>query len=129
LEDAIGDHEVKQVEHNLNIQLELIEQAIQQNKIEPENLPIMFIRVRSPKQMQELAGRLKHLLHLLTGFVFPKCSEVNARDYAETLKNISRDRRAPIYGMPILETPDLLSKETRTEAFGELSAVLHQYQD
>lgn len=129
LEDAIGDHEVEQAEHNLNIQLERIEQAIQQNKIEPENLPLMFVRVRSPQQLQELASRLKRFLHLLTGFVFPKCSGVNARDYAETLENISRDRRAPIYGMPILETPDLLSKETRPEAFGELSAVLHQYQD
>ncbi len=129
LEDAIGDHEVKRAEHNVSRQLELIEQAIQHRKIKPDHLPFMFVRVRSPKQLLQLADTLKPALHLLTGFVFPKFSAENARDYVEALEGISGDMTVPLYGMPILETPDLLMKETRAAALSEMSMILHQHQD
>ncbi|MGG8473420.1 HpcH/HpaI aldolase/citrate lyase family protein, partial [Rahnella sp. PAMC25617] len=63
-------------------------------------------------------------LQLLTGFVFPKYSVHNAKDYLDSLKQASSQTQTTLYGMPILETPDLLEKETRYTVLSELKQIL-----
>ncbi|WP_343311347.1 HpcH/HpaI aldolase/citrate lyase family protein [Bacillus atrophaeus] len=129
LEDAVGDDEVKQAEHNLKHQLERIDQAVQQRKQLAEHFPFMFVRVRSPQQLKTLADMLPHSLHLLTGFVFPKCSIENANLYFEALQEVSQQYGTVLYGMPILETPDVLSKKTRMDVLSELHMIFQQNKD
>ncbi|ATH94273.1 citrate lyase subunit beta [Bacillus glycinifermentans] len=129
LEDSIGDCEVLQAENNLVSQADIIYQAQKLRNINPDVLPLMFIRVREPEQMLELGNKLGRALHLFTGFVFPKFSTFNAEHYLDTLSKLSKESGITLYGMPIFETPDLLAMETRRKALEELKSTLVFYQD
>lgn len=129
LEDSIGDCEVLQAENNLVSQADIIYQAQKLRHIDPDVLPLMFIRVREPEQMLELGNKLGRALHLFTGFVFPKFSTFNAEHYLDTLTKLSKESGITLYGMPIFETPDLLAMETRRKALEELKSTLVFYQD
>ena len=124
LEDAIGDQEVDMAEQNIVAQLTCLSETIHQSPEMAEHLPLLFIRVRSPKQLLKMADLLGSSLHLLTGFVFPKCSVHNAKEYVDSLKRASAQTQKTLYGMPILETPDLLEKETRYQVLSELKQIM-----
>lgn len=124
LEDAIGDQEVDMAEQNIVAQLTCLSETIHHSPEIAEHLPLLFIRVRSPKQLLKMADLLGSSLHLLTGFVFPKCSIHNAKEYVDSLKQASAQTQKTLYGMPILETPDLLEKETRYQVLSELKQIM-----
>ncbi len=124
LEDAIGDQEVDMAEQNLVAQLTSLKEKVTHAPETAEHLPLIFIRVRSPKQLLKMADLLGSSLQLLTGFVFPKCSVHNAKEYLDSLKQASAKTQTILYGMPILETPDLLEKETRYTVLSELKQIL-----
>ncbi|MGE6631941.1 HpcH/HpaI aldolase/citrate lyase family protein [Bacillus sp. NPDC077027] len=129
LEDAIGDHEVEAAEHMLVKQLAYLKEELVHSPDLANRLPLLFVRVRSPEQLLRLAGMLDRSIHLLTGFVFPKCSTYNAKQYLTNLRFISTQVNIHLYGMPILETPDLLDKETRTAALSELKQIILEYEE
>ncbi|MGX9292580.1 HpcH/HpaI aldolase/citrate lyase family protein [Bacillus sp. A015] len=124
LEDAIGDQEVDMAEQNVVAQLASLKEKLTRFPETAEHLPLLFIRVRSPKQLLKMADLLGSSLHLLTGFVFPKCSVHNAKEYLNSLKRASAQTKTTLYGMPILETPDLLEKETRYAVLSELKQIM-----
>ena len=93
LEDAIGDQEVDMAEQNVVAQLASLKEKLTHFPETAEHLPLLFIRVRSPKQLLKMADLLGSSLHLLTGFVFPKCSVHNAKAYLDSLKRASHKRR------------------------------------
>lgn len=124
LEDAIGDQEVDMAEQNLVAQLTFLSEKLTHSPETAEHLPLLFIRVRSPKQLLNMANLLGSSLHLLTGFVFPKCSVHNAKEYVDSLKQASAQTKTKLYGMPILETPDLLEKETRYQVLSDLKQIM-----
>lgn len=124
LEDAIGDQEVEMAEQNIVAQLTCLQQKLTHSPDAAEYLPFLFIRVRSPKQLLKMADLLGPSLYLLTGFVFPKCSVHNAKEYLDSLKLAAAQANTRLYGMPILETPDLLEKETRFAVLSELKQIM-----
>ncbi|MFQ3544102.1 HpcH/HpaI aldolase/citrate lyase family protein [Halobacillus rhizosphaerae] len=125
LEDAIGDEEVKLAEQNVIQQLKKIYQSVDQD----ECFPFLFIRVRTPEQMKFVAKQLGEAADLLTGFVFPKLSSDNVDEYFSSLIVITQELNITLYGMPILETADLLDKRTREARFNHLSERFGAYQD
>ncbi|MFS0655400.1 HpcH/HpaI aldolase/citrate lyase family protein [Bacillus sp. 179-C3.3 HS] len=124
LEDAIGDQEVEMAEQNLVTQLTSLQEKLVRSSEMAEHLPLLFIRVRSPKQLLKMTELLGSSLHILTGFVFPKCSVHNAKDYLDSLKWAEQQTKTRLYGMPILETPDLIEKETRYSVLAELKQIM-----
>ena len=81
LEDAVGDHEVEQAERQLINHMQQIDAAIQDGRLTEETTPLIFVRVRSARQMVEIAERLGDALKNLVGFIFPKFSSDNAEDF------------------------------------------------
>ncbi|OLP65704.1 hypothetical protein BACPU_13220 [Bacillus pumilus] len=129
LEDAIGDQEVEMAEQNLVTQLTNLMEKMTQSPEMAEHLPLLFIRVRSPKQLLKMTDLLGSSLRVLTGFVFPKCSVHNAKDYLDSLKRAAVQANTRLYGMPILETPDLIEKETRFSVLSELKQIMLKDQE
>ncbi len=129
LEDAIGDREVKQAEELLTAHLQILYEALQNEEMQYEMLPLIFVRVRNPEQITRIAALAGQTLSLLTGFIFPKFSYDNGRYYFRALEKINQSLGTKLYGMPILETQDIIYWETRQETLGKINEILGEYHD
>ena len=118
LEDAVQDAAVLAAERELYKTLRFI----YSNK--KEDLPLLFIRVRSFEQMERVEETLDEAREIITGYIFPKFDLRNAEDYLKTTEKISRFRQNPIYIMPILESKPIADLKTRVHTLTELRAML-----
>ncbi|WP_088226703.1 HpcH/HpaI aldolase/citrate lyase family protein [Desulfosporosinus sp. FKB] len=128
LEDSIGDTEVPLAEENLTAQVRRLALALEEGELSNEDLPLIFIRVRDPEQMLRLFNRLEGFSKLLTGFVFPKFSSDSFR-YLEILRDLNYQSSDRFYGMPIIESPQVMYRETRNQELAEIKRLLDLYQD
>ncbi len=96
LEDSIGDAELPEAEANLREILTALKDT--------ENLPLMFIRVRTPSHLAQLYEYLNDRLDIVTGFVLPKFDMSNIEEYFEVMDYINRGLDKPKYIMPIIES-------------------------
>ncbi|XMB28903.1 HpcH/HpaI aldolase/citrate lyase family protein [Paenibacillus sp. BR2-3] len=132
LEDAIGDAEVDSAEQSIIRHLAYLAAYAENEKNPSSSLPLIFVRVRNPDQLQQLIFRLGSLTAILTGFVFPKFSVENGVEYFEILAdyNNSRSYSAPVlYGMPILESASIIYRESRLESLLSIRGLLSEYRD
>lgn len=129
LEDAIGDDKVDEGEKMVLQQLRKLSTAVKNGDMDYQDIPLMFVRVRDTGQMMRIVEEGEDVLHLLTGFVFPKFSLKNGVAFFQALKQINKSLEKPMYGMPILETQDILYKETRLETLNYIHHILKQYHD
>ncbi|MBB5121188.1 ATP/GTP-binding protein [Streptomyces eurocidicus] len=125
LEDSIGDEEVEGAEENLVRQFaELDRQAA-----DGRSLPLLFVRVREPGQITDLVRRLGPAGRLLSGFVLPKFTEERGVPFLEALALAEGDCGRRLFAMPVLESPELLHLETRTEALAGIARTVDKYRD
>lgn len=132
LEDAIGDGEVDYAEESIVRHLAFLSAYTENEPDKGGSLPLLFIRVRNPEQLQQLIFRLGTFITMLTGFVFPKFSMENGADYFEAIAdyNSSRSYSAPVlYGMPILESAPIIYRESRLDTLLAIRDLLAEYRD
>jgi len=127
LEDAVGDSRLEEAEQMLIQHISNINRAVEEQKVLVEELPLIFIRVRSPQQMKRVTQQLGRLQRVLTGYVFPKFSYEAGKDYLEILKNNNSEDMV-LYGMPVLETADIVYKEIRIQTLNKIKELLEAYQ-
>ncbi|MCQ6275562.1 HpcH/HpaI aldolase/citrate lyase family protein [Bacillus sp. V3B] len=126
LEDAVGDNQLQEAENQLLKHLEAIYYALEEQKITIEDLPLIFIRVREPEHLRKLTVKLGYFQQVLTGYVFPKFSYNNGKEFLEILEENNRDNLV-LYGMPILESSDILYKESRMKTLLDIKNLLDPY--
>ncbi|MEV5959688.1 HpcH/HpaI aldolase/citrate lyase family protein [Streptomyces sp. NPDC051987] len=125
LEDSIGDEDVVAGEENLVRQFaELAER--ERAGVE---LPLLFIRVREPEQISDLVRRLGASVSLLSGFVFPKFTEERGIPFLQALDGAALSSGRRLFGMPVLETPELMYRETRVDALEGIARAVDKYRD
>lgn len=122
LEDSIGDGEVSGAEDNL------VRQFTDLAAREAET-PLLFIRVREPRQITDLAHRLGPAVALLSGFVLPKFTEERGVPFLEALTAAEAAAGRRLFAMPVLESPELLHLETRTETLDGIARTVDKYRD
>ncbi|MFF2192532.1 HpcH/HpaI aldolase/citrate lyase family protein [Streptomyces sp. NPDC058157] len=126
LEDSISDADVVDGEENLVRQFA----ALEAEGPAAGELPLLFIRVRTPEQIPDLVRRLGRSARNLAGFVLPKFTEsrgtafLDAVAHAEAVGGLAR-----LYAMPVLETPDLLHLETRVQALAGISRTVNRHRE
>ncbi|MFC8344989.1 HpcH/HpaI aldolase/citrate lyase family protein [Streptomyces sp. NPDC057280] len=123
LEDSIGDEDVAAGEENLVRQF--ADLAARQD-VEP---PLLFIRVRTPEQIPDLVQRLGGTVRLLSGFVFPKFTEERGIPFLEALATAEHASGRRLFGMPVLETPELMYRESRVDALEGIARAVDKYRD
>ena len=128
LEDAVGDLHMTAALHNLQQTFEVLAAAVEQGAVMQDDLPLLFIRPRNPEQLTEVTALLGPLQHQLTGYVFPKFRLQNADAYLTELEE-QRMKGYSLYGMPILETSDILYKEQRPETLLAIREKLVRHYD
>lgn len=129
LEDAVGDLEVEQAEAWLISHMAKVNEAAASGRLTEETAPLIFIRVRSVQQMSEVAERLGLSLEQVAGFVFPKFSSANGEQFLAELRQINEHAGTPLYGMPILESPEVLYKEERINELLRIREIVDRYED
>ncbi|ARU60341.1 citrate lyase subunit beta [Tumebacillus avium] len=130
LEDAIGDHQVEMAEETLLQQLFKLHSYLEIGTLQKEKLPLIFIRVRSPEQLEKLIDRLAERIVLITGFFFPKFTAENGEHYFRILTAYHQHKapHAPVlYGSPILESREIMYLEMRPQALLDIKAILDRY--
>lgn len=128
LEDAVGDHQLEDAERMLTAHITAIHDAFRQQQLLVEDLPLIFIRVRNPEQMERITTQLGPKQHVLTGYVFPKFTCETGKQYLSILKK-QNDAGHMLYGMPILESAEILYKETRMASLLAIKELLDDYRD
>lgn len=127
LEDAVGDAELVDCEAKLIEDISELYVLYQRKQLLLQELPLLFVRVRHVEQFQKLTTVLGKKQEILTGYVFPKFTAEQGARYFELLEQTILENDLILYGMPILESREVLYKESRMEALLEIKAVLHQY--
>ena len=127
LEDAIGDAELVTCEAKLVEDIGTLFTMYENKQIELQNLPLIFVRVRSVEQFAFLTNALGKCQEVLTGYVFPKFTATQGATYFDLLEQTIRQHQLTLYGMPILESRDILYKESRMNALFAIKEVLNQY--
>ncbi|MFG2296930.1 HpcH/HpaI aldolase/citrate lyase family protein [Streptomyces sp. NPDC048603] len=127
LEDSISDAEVTAGEENLVRQFaELDAQAREDGAAE---LPLLFVRVRTPEQIPDLVARLGASVRWLAGFVLPKFTEERGIAFLDAVAAAEAASGQRLYAMPVLESPELLHLETRVEALAGISRTVNRHRD
>ncbi|MEV6176272.1 HpcH/HpaI aldolase/citrate lyase family protein [Streptomyces sp. NPDC052016] len=121
LEDSIGDEDVAQGEENLVRQLA---DLAGRPDAQP---PLLFVRVRTPEQIPDLVQRLGPAVRLLSGFVFPKFTEERGIPFLEALTGAEVASGRRLFGMPVLETPELMYRESRVDALEGIARAVEKY--
>lgn len=128
LEDSIGDSEVPAAEKNIINQVNKIHLALNHQEIDFADLPLIFIRVREPEQILRLTGEMGDSAKIITGFIFPKFTSTSYK-YFEVIKRLNDQSTGPFYGMPIIESPEVIYSESRRHELMETKRLLDSYQD
>ncbi|MFD3503046.1 HpcH/HpaI aldolase/citrate lyase family protein [Streptomyces sp. NPDC058678] len=123
LEDSIGDEDVVDAEENL------VRQFTDLAGREGMDPPLLFIRVRTPEQIPDLVRRLGPAARLLSGFVMPKFTEERGIPFLEALGTAESASGRRLFAMPVLESPELLYRESRVDTLEGISRAVDKYRE
>ncbi|MGW1888908.1 HpcH/HpaI aldolase/citrate lyase family protein [Streptomyces sp. NPDC002004] len=123
LEDAIDDADVASGEENLVKQFAALAEHPE------DDLPLLFIRVRTPEQIPDLVRRLGPTVRLLSGFVLPKFTEERGVLFLEALAAAEAASGRRLFAMPVLESPELLHLESRAETLSGIARTVDKYRE
>ena len=122
LEDAVADCDVAAAEANVVEQLK-------QHHSDGHRGPLLFMRVRRPEQITDLAQRLGDAVEVLCGFVLPKFTASSGAAFLQAMDAVQADRGTALYAMPVLEHSSVIHREARDRALAESHALLLAHRD
>ncbi|MGW5367419.1 HpcH/HpaI aldolase/citrate lyase family protein [Streptomyces sp. NPDC004009] len=123
LEDSIDDADVAAGEENLVRQFA---DLASRTATQP---PLLFIRVRVPEQIPDLVRRLGPSVRLLSGFVLPKFTEERGTPFLEALTLAEAESGRRLFAMPVLESPELLYRESRVDTLEGIARAVGKFRD
>lgn len=129
-EDAIKEEDLPAAEQNILDHMDYFADLIAEGKLTYDDIPLIFVRVRNPEHFKSFATRItKKQASVLTGFNFPKFNSENALGVLRTLVEVNSRLGVVLYGMPILEGPEVAFRELRNKELLLLRNILEPYKD
>ena len=129
-EDAIKEEDLPAAEHNILDHMDFFADKIAAGELTHDDIPLIFVRVRNPEQFERFAERMTvKQASVLTGFNFPKFSSKNALHVLQTLVKVNNRLGVVLYGMPILEGPEVAFHELRGQELLLLRNILEPYKE
>ncbi len=123
LEDSIQDEALESAEANLKATLHAMA------AIEEDDLPLLFVRIRTPEHMRHVHEYLDGAERVLTGYILPKFDMSNAQEYRELIIRMNQHAAKPIYIMPILESLPIADVYTRDATLLNIKMVLDSIEE
>ncbi|TDB82894.1 ATP/GTP-binding protein [Actinomadura sp. KC216] len=124
LEDAIADDEVAAGESNLVAQLRALHGRA---ATAAGDVPLLFVRVRDPRQIGDLIGRLGDAAALISGFVLPKFTAATGGAFLDALEDAAARTGQRLLAMPVIESPEAVYAESRTEMLNDVARLLAKH--
>lgn len=124
LEDSIADDELVGAEANVVRHVQALAATSSR-----DDAPLLFVRVRAPEQISDLAERLGPAAARLTGFVLPKFTAERGTAFLDHLAKAEQVAGARLLAMPVLESSEVMYRETRTAALQGIAALLRWHRD
>lgn len=129
-EDAIKEEDLPLAEQNILDHMDFFADKIAAGELTHDDIPLIFVRVRNPQQFERFADRMTaKQASVLTGFNFPKFSSKNALHVLQTLVKVNNRLGVVLYGMPILEGPEVAFHELRGQELLLLRNILEPYKN
>lgn len=125
LEDSIRDEALEEAEAELCRTLK----AISERNIQKDKLPLIFIRIRTPKHMEHIHTLLSPFYDVVTGYILPKFDLSNCDEYKRIISSINAELSDPLYIMPILESKMIADIAGRTSTLLRIKEKLDSMQE
>lgn len=126
LEDTIHDDFVEIAENQLIDTLA----SIKKEKLQYDfYMPNIFVRIRNPKQLEELYTKLEPFSDILTGFIFPKISTQNVDEYVQIVLEVNKNSAKKFYIMPIIEDSSIVYLDKRIDTLHTLKNSLSKIEE
>lgn len=124
LEDAVADRDVSTAQARVIDQLTAFARHC-----DVSTAPLVFVRVRHPDQISAIVDGLGDSVSVLSGFVLPKFTDVSGGAYLEAIVEASAAGGVRLFGMPVIESTEMIHQETRRESLLAVQAMLTKYRD
>lgn len=129
-EDACPEERVPEAMDNVHRLLARVTQATESGEMDPGKVPLIFVRIRNLAQFKAFAAELTpEEARSLCGINFPKFNAENGHEYYAYLQDLNERLGEIVYGMPIIEDPEVAYKETRMAELTEIKKILDKYHD
>ena len=129
-EDACPEDRVLAAEENVHNLLDAVSSAVENGTLDPKRVPLIFVRIRNLAQFKHFSeGLTKHQVKSLCGINFPKFNAENGYEYYAYLQSLNEKFGEILYGMPIIEDPEVAYKETRMQELIGIKKILDKYHD
>ena len=125
LEDSIRDDVLAEAEAQLFRTLE----EIRSSRVAGSELPLIFVRIRSPQHMRRIAEALNARSLNIAGFVLPKFDVSNAGGYLSELEECEKGFGHRVYIMPTLESRLVSCLKNRVAMLEEIKSALDEKRD
>ena len=138
LEDSIADADVPAAQANAIAQLREFARDTVRTEVgtaagadagADESGPLVFVRVRAPEQIPAIVEGLGEHAGILSGFVVPKFTADTGGAYLETLTDTAASAGLRLLVMPVLESPELIFRESRLSSLTGVQQLLAKYRD
>ncbi|MBQ9894832.1 MAG: HpcH/HpaI aldolase/citrate lyase family protein [Ruminococcus sp.] len=129
-EDACPEDKVPEAEENVHRLLDTVTNAVDSGQLAPEKVPLIFVRIRNLEQFKHFGEALtKNQVRSLAGINFPKFNAENGYEYYAYLRDLNDRFGEILYGMPIIEDPEVAYKECRLNQLVGIKKILDKYHD
>lgn len=129
-EDACPAEKVPEAMKNVHHLLAMVTEAVDKGELDPDYVPLIFVRIRDLAQFKAFGEKLtKQEVRSLCGVNFPKFNAENGYEYYAYLQDLNDCFDEIIYGMPIIEDPEVAYKETRMPQLVGIKKILDKYHD
>lgn len=126
LEDSIQDEALEQAQYELKNTLRKIKNL----NLKGVNIPLLFVRIRTPRHMEQVHNLLGEDENILTGYILPKFDMSNAGEYTYLVRKYNEEQKNPLFIMPILESKAVADISVRFDSLYSIKTILddaHEY--
>ncbi|KXO98139.1 HpcH/HpaI aldolase/citrate lyase family protein [Tsukamurella tyrosinosolvens] len=120
LEDAVADDAVRHA-------VDAATAALAELADDTDPVPLLFIRPRTTADTAALLDHLGDGARALTGVVLPKFAAADGAAALAAVAELASSHR--LYAMPVLETPEIVYRESRDEQLAGISEVLRAHRE
>ncbi len=127
-EDACPEERVPEAMENVHKLLSTVTAEVEKGNLDSDAVPLIFVRVRNLAQFKEFGEKLtKEEVKSLCGVNFPKFNAENGYEYFAYLQDLNDRFGEILYGMPIIEDPEVAYKESRLSELIGIRKILDKY--
>jgi citrate lyase beta subunit len=128
LEDGSGNIDRNLLISNLKYNLQIYNKEIEERKIDVNQLPFIFIRVKDIEMLKEI-GKFSEELKYCNGIVIPKTESNTLEDYLKVIRQINKKENIKLYAIPILESSNVIFQKEAMNNLFKIKEIVDKYKD